>query len=299
MKDNSTIEKRALYVGAVLNVIMAVAGWGAYALSQSQALLLDGNFSFVAFVSTLVAVKIAAVKANKSATFPFGQFVYEALYSFVLGLLTVGIILAALVQNSIKIIEYVKGEQFVPIQSSILIYYTLFTVVLGLLGGFFFRNSNKKLGNTSTILKAYATQVFTDAYLSAGVGVALILMAFVKTGTPLAFLLQIGDAVIVVLMCLLLGYQPLKLIKEAFVEMAGGKISDQTTQTDIETIIKNHIPEKMVQGIFVSKTGSSFLAVAEVEVQFIKQQDAVSVRQRIEKELKEKYGYVFFEIIFS
>ncbi|NOR79333.1 MAG: cation transporter, partial [Methyloprofundus sp.] len=75
---------------------MAFSGWLAYYLSYSQALLLDGNFSFIIFLTTLVAIKISAIKSRRTKLFPFGQFVYEALYSLLKGVMIIGMLLAAL-----------------------------------------------------------------------------------------------------------------------------------------------------------------------------------------------------------
>lgn len=44
-------EKKALYASAIINLMMAFSGWLAYHFSNSQAILLDGNYSFIAFLS--------------------------------------------------------------------------------------------------------------------------------------------------------------------------------------------------------------------------------------------------------
>jgi len=57
--SKNTIEQQALKYGAAVNLIMAFAGWRAYYLSRSQALFLDGNFSFLMFISLFVAIRIS------------------------------------------------------------------------------------------------------------------------------------------------------------------------------------------------------------------------------------------------
>ena len=116
---NDKIEINTLKFGAIINLIMAIAGWCAYYLSNSQALLLDGNFSFLAFISTLIAIKISSIKQNKSEVFPFGHFVYESLYSLLKGVMIVGILLVALTENISKIIHYLDGKETFVLNTSV------------------------------------------------------------------------------------------------------------------------------------------------------------------------------------
>ena len=52
------IEQKALKIGNILNFLMAVSGVVVFILSNSKAVLIDGLFSFIQFISTIVAVKI-------------------------------------------------------------------------------------------------------------------------------------------------------------------------------------------------------------------------------------------------
>ena len=85
-----TSKKRAIWIAAALGMVMALSGWLAFYMSGSEALLLDGNFSFIGVVATLAALKISSVKTQTSKTYPFGKFVFEATYSLLIGVLTVG-----------------------------------------------------------------------------------------------------------------------------------------------------------------------------------------------------------------
>ena len=109
---NNRIEQVAIIIGAVVGMIMAAAGWIAYYLSGAEALLLDGNFSFIGALATLFALVISLIKAKATKTYPFGQFVYEPTYSLLIGLLTVGVIIAAVAGNVTKIIDYFQGARF-------------------------------------------------------------------------------------------------------------------------------------------------------------------------------------------
>jgi hypothetical protein len=68
------IEIKTLKVGVIINVIMAVCGWVFYSLTNSEALLLDGNFSFITAVSTFLAIFIVKEKHKKTVLFPYGNY---------------------------------------------------------------------------------------------------------------------------------------------------------------------------------------------------------------------------------
>ncbi len=58
LSQTDQIESSALKIGVIINLLMAIAGWVAFSLTGSEALLLDGNFSFIASVTTIGAIII-------------------------------------------------------------------------------------------------------------------------------------------------------------------------------------------------------------------------------------------------
>jgi len=61
---------------------MAIAGWITYSITNSDAMLLDGNFSFTATLSLSAAIMIIVLRHNKSGTYPFGNYFYESFFVF-------------------------------------------------------------------------------------------------------------------------------------------------------------------------------------------------------------------------
>ena len=296
---NNRTEQVAIIIGAVVGMIMAAAGWIAYYFSGAEALLLDGNFSFIGVLATLLALVISLIKTKTSKTYPFGQFVYEPTYSIFVGLLTVGVIIAALAGNVTKIIDYVQGERFPTIDTSVILVYTIVMVVLCFGLAALFALSNRRLKGGSTILGAYTAQSTIDGILSAGAGGALIGFGFVPAVGTFDFLTQIGDAIIVVLLCLLVLYQPIKLIKDSFIEVSGGALNDPAATDQIRSVVSAHIDESEVADLFVSKTGSAFLVVAFMNAGFFSTkspQELVRLKQEVEHELEIELGHVAFEL---
>ena len=296
---NNRTERVALIIGAVVGMIMAAAGWTAYYLSGAEVLLLDGNFSFIGVLATLLAIVISLIKARTSRTYPFGQFVYEPTYSLFIGLLILGVTIAALAGNATKIVDYFQGERFPTLDTSVILVYTVVMAVLcfGLAGLFAF--SNRRLKGGSTILGAYTVQSTIDGILSAAGGGALIGFSFVPADGEFGFLTQIGDAIIVVALCVLLLYQPVKLIRNSFVEVSGGVLKDQAVADEIRSVASAHIDDAEVSDLFISKTGSSYLVVAFMRPGFFvarTAQELVSLKREVRRELENRLGYVAFEL---
>lgn len=170
---NNRTEQVALVIGAVVGMVMAAGGWLGYYLSEAEALLLDGNFSFIGVLAALLAIVISLVKTRTSRTYPFGQFVYEPTYSLFIGLLTVGVIVVAVAGNATKIVDYLQGERFPAIDTSVILVYTVIMAVLCFGLAVLFRYANHRLRGVSTILGAYTVQSTIDGILSAAAGGAL------------------------------------------------------------------------------------------------------------------------------
>ena len=69
------IERRSLEIGKWGNLVMAVAGVAAAFLSNSDALLVDGLYSGVNFVSAIVAAQISLVIVKPAdRRYPFDHF---------------------------------------------------------------------------------------------------------------------------------------------------------------------------------------------------------------------------------
>ena len=234
-----------------------------------------------------------------SETFPFGQFVYEPTYSLFIGLLTAGVILAAAVGNGVKIVNYAQGAAFPIIDTTVILVYTAAMVVLSFGLAAFFRHSNRRLNGASTILGAYKTQSAVDGLLSAGAGGALILFGSVSPHGMFGFLTRIGDAIVVLLLCVSVMYQPIRQIRHSFVELAGGALDDPEVTGKIRSVVLKHLADGDIANLFISKTGSSYLVVAFMEGGFFDahvSRGLLRIRQDITDELKNDFDYVSFEL---
>jgi divalent metal cation (Fe/Co/Zn/Cd) transporter len=300
---DNTIEKRSLIVGAVINLIMALSGWSAYYLSNSQALLLDGNFSFIVFLSTLVAINISSIKSKKTKLFPFGQFVYEALYSFLKGIMIIGMLLVAFTDNLSKIFHFINGKETSLLNTEVILVYSLLMTLICFGMAAYYKHQNNKVNNSSTILRAEYSAAIIDGFMSAGIGIALVGISLLSPEGSLGFLNYIGDAILVILLCVLLGKEPFILVRDSFVEVAGGTLQNQTDKKNIEDILEKHLSsEKLLIDSYISKTGSSYLVIAYISAQGLEKlgfEKTKQIRELIINNLKENYKESIFEIVLA
>jgi len=237
--SQNIIEQQALKYGAAMNLIMAFAGWSAYYLSSSQALFLDGNFSFLMFVSLFVAIKISSIKEERTELFPYGQFVYEALYSLLKGVMITGVLLVSFIQNTASIFHFLGGGEARILNANVILVYAVAMVILCSGSAINYRLQNKKTGDSSTILRAEYSAAIIDGFMSAGIGVTLVSIKFVDLEGGFGFLHYIGDSILVLLLCVILGRGPIILIRDSFIEIAGGTLQNKKNKLLIEKIKKH------------------------------------------------------------
>jgi len=301
--SNNRIEKKALIVGATINFIMALSGWFAYYLSNSQALLLDGNFSFIIFLSTLVAIRISSIKSNRSELFPFGQFVYEALYSLLKGVMIIGMLLVAFTDNVSKIFHFIGGAKTTLLNTEVILVYSLSMTLLCFGMAAYYRHRNSQINNSSTILRVEYSAAIIDGFMSVGVGISLVGMSFFNIEGSLGFLHYIGDALLVIFLVLLIGKDPFILVRDSFIEIVGGTLQNKVEKKNIEEILEKYLSsDELLTNSYISKTGSSYLVVAYINAQALNKvgfEKMHQIKKQIIKNLKESHQDTIFEIVLA
>jgi len=299
--NSLTIEKKALIVGAVINLVMAISGWIAFYLSNSEALLLDGNFSFIVFLSTIVAIKISSIKSVKNETFPFGLFIYEALYALLKGLMIIGMLLLAFTENVSKIVHFMAGGETGLLNSNVILVYSILMTLLCFILAAYYKHQNRKMGNISSILLAEYIAAILDGFMSAGIGIALVGITVLPPGSSLGFLNYIGDAILVIILCLLLGKEPFILVKNSFIELVGGTLQNAEEKEKIEQLLQtNFSVNNLLLKSHISKTGSSYLIIAYLnshQLDDLGYQKITDMKNKITEQLNNRYPDSLFEMV--
>ena len=104
------IEQHSLRFGIGANAVMTVAGFSAHLLTGSRALLLDGLYSAVLVVSSLIASRISRnVVRPSDRAWPYGYEGQEALYVLFRSLVLLGVIGFGIGSSSSSLIDWWRG----------------------------------------------------------------------------------------------------------------------------------------------------------------------------------------------
>jgi len=295
------IERRSLSLGKWANLLMGIVGVAAALVSRSDALLVDGLYSALNFVSAIVAARIgAAVVRPPDRRRPFGYDAAEPLYVTFRSLVLMGIIVFAAVSAVDKIIIYASGGSVPELVFGPIVVYTVFMVAL--CGGLaYWHHFNwRRSGSQSAILETESRAALIDGAISAGTGGALAAVPLLR-GTALEGLIPIADAVVVLVLELVLIRQPIAIFRAALREVAGGSAEAPAVEA-VRQMTREHLdalPLELLE-VAVTPMGRNYFAVAylhpdgPVEASMI---DAL--REKLERAWSARLGAVKAELIIT
>jgi uncharacterized protein len=296
------LEARALLFGAATYLLMAGLAWVTYYYSHSEAILLDGNYSFIMFIGVITALKISAVKARRTKTFPLGQFFYESLYAFMKGLLILGVLIMAASTAVIRIVLYATDSTAgIPmlIPGPILYYAAACTVICyGI--SLFYRTQYERTGRQSILMKTEQKAAFVDGTMSLGIAAGVFFLMQGGGTTGAGFVPYLADSVFVLILTVILIREPLSMIRESVIELAGGKLQSRDCQSYFEEVIHRHTAELWhVEDVFISKNGSRYILMV-----YISPLDGVfnicaaeQMKTAVLTEVSDRFPHVYLQII--
>lgn len=215
------VEQRALIVSMVGTFVMGVAGVGAAVLSNSQAILLDGLFSFVGFIAAAVALRvIRQVQRNPDRVRPFGYGADESLFTTFRALSLLGVVLFAILNAIGSIVGYLSGTAPPPLNPEPIVVYLGAILAICFTLWLFHRRAWVKGGKRSEILRLEANAAAFDGAVTAAAGVGLLMITAFDEG-PLAAIAPVGDSVIVLLLCSMAAVRYLSDFRAGLAELAG------------------------------------------------------------------------------
>lgn len=295
-------ENRALLIGAAANLFMAVVAWITFYHSNSEAILLDGNYSLIMCIGVLVAIKIVAIRANKTKTFPLGKFFYESLYGFIKGLMILGVLIMSVATAVIRIVMYFTGaSENIPILiPEPVLYYALVCAVICYCVSFFYFQQNRSMDNTSSLLKTEQKATFVDGTLSLGIGLGVFFLSQGGVGVDGGFIPYLADSFFVLILATMLIKEPLIIIRESVIELAGGTLQNKKKREEFETVINSNIPEKIkIEGIFISKNGSQYVVLIYIssDEDFYSKKDIIETKVKIKGLLSKNHPHLSLDMI--
>ena len=141
--NQKQVERQSLIVSSIVNGIMAIAGIVVFILTNLQSLFLDAFFSFLAFLSNLMAIIFSKISKKKNSSYPTGMYFLEPLYGIFKSLLVFVLLIYSLIETSITAYNYFAlGQGEIIKVNSVLIYSVIMVIMCFALGIF-----NKKQKN--------------------------------------------------------------------------------------------------------------------------------------------------------
>lgn len=298
-------EQRALIVGIATNILMGAAGLWVYHITKIGALFLDAYFTLVAVLSGIVATIISKQSKKTSKSFPHGYFMLEPFYAILKTLLTLVLLIYATVSVTTKALNYFLHGIGEKMNYGPVIPYEIVMVILCIALSFFYWNQNKRTNNTSTMLTAEARSTLIDGLMSGGIGVGVLIISFITGGgnesSPFSFLLYTGDFFITIILVTFSIKEPIKVLKDSFIEFAHGIVTKQEIIVPIEQVLRKHLPKDTVlKNCHIHKIGMSF----RISIHLDSQSDTISKKELlektscIEKELSHQYENISVNFVF-
>ncbi|MBE9175953.1 cation transporter [Synechocystis salina LEGE 06155] len=215
---------------------MAIAGILTAWLANADALLVDGLYSGVNFLASLVAAKVGeSVMRPWDKTRPFGYYADEAIYITFRSVILLGILLFAAFSAVTKIIAYASGNEVSEIALGLIVLYSV--AMAGICGCLYYvhRYYWLKMDKSSNILKTEQQSALIDGVMSAAVGIAFALAPLLK-GTTFQFILPIIDSIIVLVLVAFIIKQPVQSFLTALAEIAGESSSPAIIESIHEAV---------------------------------------------------------------
>lgn len=300
--QHKQIERKALGVGIIINILMVVAGAIVFFMTGLKAMFLDTTFTVISVVSGLVATYLSSRTVRTTERFPNGMFALEPIYAickaiFTLSLLVFSFLDVAQVAWDYFVLGVGERASFGPV-----VIYQILTVAtcFGLL--MYYRRQNARIGDSSMMLRAEAQSTLVDGMISFGIGLAAVVLVLLPAGGPLDFLHYTGDFFITTAIVILAVKEPVEVLRDAFVELVGGVHDDDETNTFVEQAAQRHLPANTeYEKTMIFKTGMNYTVDVYLAGtgESIDVADLVECKRSLERELKHRLHIVDVDLVFD
>lgn len=296
------IERKALIVGIVVNVLQVAAGLAVFFMTGLKAMFLDAAFTAISVLSGFVAAYLSSRTVRTTDRFPNGMFALEPIYAICKAMLTLSLLLFSLIDVTQVAYNYFALGIGSRIETGPVVIYEILTVIVCFALYMYYRSENHKIRNSSTMLTAEQKSTLVDGSMSFGIGVVAVFLLLLPTGTPLDFLHYTGDFFITTLLVAVSAKEPIGVLRDSFVELVGGAVTDGPTTAHAADLAAAHLPNgTALDAVQVYKTGMSY----NVEVylacrdEFISAAELVGRKRSLERALAERFHIVDVDFVFD
>lgn len=295
--DSTQIEQTSLKWSAVGSLFMGILGIVFALLTHSEAILLDGFFSFLGFVMALLTLRVARlVLRPDDEKFQFGYAFFEPFFNTIRGLIILLICGFAVTSGVIAILD--GGRE-------LSLGYALIYTVIATVGCFVLaaaqRKNARKTG--SPLVEVDAKNWLIDGVMSCVVAAAF-LAAFLLRGSQWAHIIPYVDPGLVVLMVLFMLNIPLRTIRDSIGELlqiAPPFDLQEAVRTRLDAAVRDFPLEKKV--VRMTKVGRYFYVLMYLIVsprhgtQSVAEMDAL--RKRAYQAIKDLHPSLVMDTVFT
>jgi predicted Co/Zn/Cd cation transporter (cation efflux family) len=297
----TTIEVKTMGLILWAYLIMAVVGIGTFVFSNSDAVLIDGVFNFISALSMLAGIKIAKLVSQKpTKSQPLGFAMYETLYTLFKGVMIFGVIILAVISSITKIYVYITTGHSAHVNGKSILIYSFCMVVICLSVYLYLAYQSKKINNQSIMLHTEKIAVFQNTIISAAIGLVFLLIGFLEN-TILESIIPVTDSIVVLIMCVILISDPVKIIKNAFSELTIRDTHHDLRKKLIQAT-NSLLPESYnLSNISINRLGRTYYFVFLINPlkSSLPIDEMDTIREQIKKTIKTDAPYSFVDIIFS
>lgn len=296
MLKERNFESRAIRLTIFGNLGMATVGISFAIVTRSEAILLDGLFSLIAFAIALLTQKVSnLVTRPGNHRYPFGYAIFEPLLNLKKGLLVTIVCIYALISAVQALLEGGRA-----ISEGVAIVYAGIAAV----GCFWIAWRLKTLSARSqSLLVAVDIQNWLiDGSISTSVAVAFMLIWFAK-GSPLEAYAVYADPVLVIILIVLVAPLPLKTISNAWNQIVRYR-SDRVSAAQLEEIVSETLIQDSVFSFQLRSTEIGrflyvhiYIIVTDGLYTQLQQQDYL--RSLVYARLTNNYSNVRIDLIFT
>ncbi len=219
------LEKRAMNLTRWANLGMGLAGAIAAWLSNSQALLIDGLFSLIGYISAVFAMRISqTAHLGPDRQRPFGYAADEALYATFRSLALIGLVIFGISQAILGISDYVLGRDVETVRLEPVAVYTVIVAAACFWLAGVHHSAWKRTGRLSDMLKLEAQASVYDGVITVFAGAGLLCTPYMKD-TPLEPIAPVMDSIMVLILCSIAILSYFRAFRKGMAQLAGAPAS--------------------------------------------------------------------------
>jgi predicted Co/Zn/Cd cation transporter (cation efflux family) len=292
---NKDYEKRGIFVSMIGSLLLSISAIIMAIIAESQAILLDGLYTFITLLMSLVSLKIInLVNLPETKHRPFGYVALEPFLNLIKSLIILILLIASMVTNIQTILT--GGRNLVLDIAAV---YTLISLVIYFIIMYSINKYAKK--THSSILALEVKNWYIDTLITIGIAISLGLVLIIYKMGFTAILPYIDPALVIGIVIVAFPTPVKSLIIELknLLLISPENYIEHEVKRHIKPLIKRYNLINM--GIYAIKTGRVYqlFLYTDIEGDSITIEYLDKIRLDIRKEISKLYNKHYTDVIFS